>query len=243
MTYVERRFLLRNGPPWGFRLYEDFMEGLIVSKVRQRSPADLAGLREGDHVLAISGVDALDMSHEYAVQVIEQAVYTLEIIVGRYERLQKQETIYLDNQSLRSKQLPQDITTTELQLFWEKEMPLKPARRVMPPPKPTVILSNTRPAPTRSPPSKPRPPLKIYIPPPQATPPTPVPVSAAPKQPTLVTPREPTPEWERKIVPNDPDVSSVSVKQLLKEFDVPEIAPELKSRNLYHFFLCWQIEN
>uniref|UniRef100_A0A094ZCR0 Uncharacterized protein n=1 Tax=Schistosoma haematobium TaxID=6185 RepID=A0A094ZCR0_SCHHA len=33
MTYVEKRLILRNGPPWGFRLYEDFMEGLIVAKI------------------------------------------------------------------------------------------------------------------------------------------------------------------------------------------------------------------
>lgn len=214
------------------------MEGLIVSKVRQRSPADLVGLCEGDHVLVINGMDALDMSHEKAVQVIDQAVYTLEIIVGRYERTQKQETIYLDNQSLRSRQMPQEITTTELQLFWEKEMPLKPSRRVMPPPKPTVILANTRPA-MSTPSSKPRPPLKIYIPPPPQAIPQPhghVPVvqkDPSPvtyREPTPVTYREQTPEWEKRIVPKDPDVSSVSVKQLMKEFDVPEIAPELKKK-------------
>ncbi|GAA55948.1 synaptopodin 2-like protein [Clonorchis sinensis] len=82
MTYVERRLLLQNGPPWGFRLYEDFMEGLIVSKIRRQSPADHAGLREGDHVLAINGMDALDMSHARAVQIIDYASYSLEIIVG-----------------------------------------------------------------------------------------------------------------------------------------------------------------
>ncbi|KAF6768086.1 hypothetical protein AHF37_11621 [Paragonimus kellicotti] len=83
MTYVEKSILLRNGPPWGFRLYEDFMEGLIVSKIRRRSPAEFAGLKEGDHVLAINGLDALDMSHARAVQIIDFASYTLEIIVAR----------------------------------------------------------------------------------------------------------------------------------------------------------------
>ncbi|KAF5406057.1 hypothetical protein PHET_00407 [Paragonimus heterotremus] len=237
MTYVEKSLLLRNGPPWGFRLYEDFMEGLIVSKIRRRSPAEFAGLKEGDHVLAINGLDALDMSHARAVQIIDYASYTLEIIVARYERLQKVETIYLDNRSLQSRQKPQELTTTELQLFWEKGMPLKPARRPEPPPKPTVVFQTPSPPPPpppvrvpqviRSvpPPPKPRPqPMIIHMPPPPRTPPPP-----PPQPPSSV--REPTPEDERKIIPNDPDVSSVSVKQLMREFDVPAIAPDLRKKN------------
>ena len=55
----------------------------ILFQIRHRSPSEQAGLREGDHVLAINGVDALDMSHAQAVQIIDFASYTLEIIVGR----------------------------------------------------------------------------------------------------------------------------------------------------------------
>ncbi|KAG5449798.1 hypothetical protein CSKR_201046 [Clonorchis sinensis] len=214
MTYVERRLLLQNGPPWGFRLYEDFMEGLIVSKIRRQSPADHAGLREGDHVLAINGMDALDMSHARAVQIIDYASYSLEIIVGRYERLQKMERIYLDNQALRSKQRPQEITTTELQLFWEKEMPLKPIRKAWPPPQETVIIH------------PPQQTVRVVQPPPPPPPP-PQPVTIHIPAPP---PRPPTPENERLIIPNDPDVSRLSVKQLMREFDAPPIPPEARKK-------------
>lgn len=40
-------------------------------------------MAEGDHVLAINGFDALDMSHARAVQIIDSAAFTLEIVVGR----------------------------------------------------------------------------------------------------------------------------------------------------------------
>ncbi|CAH8506747.1 unnamed protein product [Heterobilharzia americana] len=231
MTYVEKRLVLRNGPPWGFRLCEDFMEGLIVAKIRRRSPSEAAGLREGDHVLAINGVDALDMSHAQAVQIIDYASYTLEVIVGRYEeRRQRTETVYMDNKSLLSKQKPQEITTTELQLFWERETPLKPARRNWPPPPRQEYISSPPP-----PVQQPQPPpivkshsVSIHVPPPrpmviptppasQPQPPRPPPV----KQPSLDPP----------IIPHDPDVASISVKKLMREFDVPPIAPELKKKN------------
>lgn len=213
---------MQNGPPWGFRLYEDFMEGLIVSKIRRQSPADYAGLREGDHVLAINGLDALDMSHARAVQIIDYASYNLEIIVGRYERLQKMERIYLDNHALRSKQKPQEITTTELQLFWEKEMPLKPARRAWPPPEETVIIN---------PPQR-----TIWVAQPPPPPPAPPAPHSPPPQPVTIhipapPPRPPTPENEKLIIPNDPEVSRVSVKQLMREFDVPPIPPEVRKKN------------
>ncbi|KAA0193574.1 hypothetical protein FBUS_04720 [Fasciolopsis buskii] len=219
MTYVERNLHLRNGPPWGFRLTEDFMEGLIVSKIRRKSPAEVAGMAEGDHVLAINGFDALDMSHARAVQIIDSAAFTLEIVVGRYERQKRLETIYLDNQSLRSRQTPQELTTTELQLFWEKEMPLRPQRSKVPPPerKPIVVPA-------------PKPPtvktLPVNIPPPPAPPTQPTVFYVAPPQ------RRPSPTAKEKlIVPQDPEVTSVSVKRLMQEFDVPPIAPELRKKN------------
>ncbi|CAH8507775.1 unnamed protein product [Schistosoma haematobium] len=231
MTYVEKRLILRNGPPWGFRLYEDFMEGLIVAKIRHRSPSEQAGLREGDHVLAINGVDALDMSHEQAVQIIDFASYTLEIIVGRYERHKNSETVYMDNKALLSKQKPQEITTTELQLFWEKDMPLKPARRNWPPPPKPVQEYNIPPQPT-SVQSK-RPPLvqshsvSIHVPAQKSvTIPTPPQV-----QTVHIPPPVRQPSIDPPIIPHDPDVTSVSVKQLMREFDVPPIAPELKKKN------------
>ncbi|THD27039.1 hypothetical protein D915_002233 [Fasciola hepatica] len=219
MTYVERQLVLRNGPPWGFRLTEDFMEGLLVSKIRRKSPAEMAGLCEGDHVLAINGFDALDMSHARAVQIIDSAALTLDIIVGRYERQQRMETIYLDNQSLRSRQIPQELTTTELQLFWEKEMPLRPQRSKIPPPerKPVVIPAST-PATVKT--------MPVNVPQSPAPPPQPTVFYVAPPQ------RRPSPpRTEKVIVPQDPEVTSVSVKKLMKEFDVPPIAPELRKKN------------
>nr|CAH8839071.1 unnamed protein product [Trichobilharzia regenti] len=195
--------------------------------IRRRSPAEAAGLREGDHVLAINGADALDMSHAQAVQIIDFASYTLEVIVGRYERHQKIETVYLDNQSLRSKQIPQEITTTELQLFWEKGMPLKPARRNWPPPPPQQYVSPPRsPPPTAKSHS-----VSIHVPPPRPvvipTPPAPQPQPVRPAPPPPVK----QPSIDPHIIPHDPDVASVSVKQLMREFDVPPIAPELKKKN------------
>ncbi|VDP66901.1 unnamed protein product [Echinostoma caproni] len=207
---------------------------LEIVQIRRRSPAEIYGLREGDHVLAINGFDALDMSHSRAVQIIDSAAYTLELIVGRYERQQRMETIYLDNEALRSKQIPQELTTTELQLFWEKEMPLRPQRSKVPPPeRKPIVIPAPKPVPIRTmqvlvpspapPPPKPQPTV-FYVAPPQRKPSPPPPAPPPPPPP-------PPHSTEKVIVPQDPEVTSVSVRKLMKEFDVPPIAPELRKKN------------
>lgn len=136
----------------------------------------------------------------------------------------------MDNKALLSKQKPQEITTTELQLFWEKDMPLKPARRNWPPPPKPVQEYNIPPQPT-SVQSK-RPPLvqshsvSIHVPAQK-----PVTIPTPPQVQTVhIPPPVRQPSIDPPIIPHDPDVTSVSVKQLMREFDVPPIAPELKSK-------------
>lgn len=58
-------------------------EGIFISRVTERGPADLAGLRVGDKVLAVNGVDVRDVSHYDAVEVLKESGPVLILQVAR----------------------------------------------------------------------------------------------------------------------------------------------------------------
>ncbi|KAL3306907.1 hypothetical protein Ciccas_014597 [Cichlidogyrus casuarinus] len=162
---VLQELILRSGPPWGFRLYEHPREGLVVCKVRYNSAAEDAGLREGDHLVAINGIKTANITHADAVQIIDCSSFALHLEVQRQDfsphpqrfnqqaypsyqqpfkeqhqqpRQRKIETFYLDNFALRNHHAVEDkFTTTELQLVWEKENSPPP---IIEPPAPDVDL-------------------------------------------------------------------------------------------------------
>ncbi|EGV92629.1 PDZ domain-containing protein 11 [Cricetulus griseus] len=50
-----------------------FQVGIFISKVIPDSDAHLAGLQEGDQVLAVNDVDFQDMEHSKAVEILKIA--------------------------------------------------------------------------------------------------------------------------------------------------------------------------
>jgi len=70
--------------PWGFRLGggSDFRDPLTVRKVNPDSPAAVAGLQDGDAILAVSGYDALELTHDQATQLIKRAGGSLQMTIA-----------------------------------------------------------------------------------------------------------------------------------------------------------------
>ncbi|KAF5299202.1 hypothetical protein FQA39_LY02375 [Lamprigera yunnana] len=58
-------------------------EGIFISRVTERGPAELAGLRVGDKVLKVNGVSVLDVSHYDAVEVLKASGAVLLLEVSR----------------------------------------------------------------------------------------------------------------------------------------------------------------
>ncbi|XP_062957721.1 synaptopodin 2-like protein isoform X2 [Cynocephalus volans] len=76
---------LSGGAPWGFRLQggAEQRKPLQVSKIRRRSQAGRAGLRERDQLLAINGVSCTSLSHASAMNLIDASVNQLVLTVRR----------------------------------------------------------------------------------------------------------------------------------------------------------------
>ncbi|MGH0155354.1 UNVERIFIED_CONTAM: hypothetical protein FKN15_029218 [Acipenser sinensis] len=76
---------LSGGAPWGFRLQggAEHSKPLQVAKVRKRSKACRAGLREGDELLSINEKMCGGLSHAQAMTLIDSAPGTLRIRVRR----------------------------------------------------------------------------------------------------------------------------------------------------------------
>ncbi|MGH0147653.1 UNVERIFIED_CONTAM: hypothetical protein FKN15_031522 [Acipenser sinensis] len=76
---------LSRGAPWGFRLQggAEHSKLLQVAKVRKRSKACRAGLREGDELLSINEKMCGGLSHAQAMTLIDSAPGTLRIRVRR----------------------------------------------------------------------------------------------------------------------------------------------------------------
>ncbi|XP_041125084.1 synaptopodin 2-like protein [Polyodon spathula] len=76
---------LSGGAPWGFRLQggAEHSKPLQVAKVRKRSKACRAGLREGDELLSVNEKMCGGLSHAQAMTLIDSAPGTMRIRVRR----------------------------------------------------------------------------------------------------------------------------------------------------------------
>ncbi|KAL6036245.1 hypothetical protein STEG23_023981 [Scotinomys teguina] len=81
----EVKVTLAGGAPWGFRLQggAEQKKPLQVSKIRRRSQAGRAGLRERDQLLAINGVSCTNFSHASAMTLIDASGHQLVLTVRR----------------------------------------------------------------------------------------------------------------------------------------------------------------
>lgn len=85
MVAEEVIITLSGGAPWGFRLQGGFEhhKPLQVAKVRKRSKACRAGLREGDELVSINENSCGSLSHAQAMNLIDSMPGTLHIRVKR----------------------------------------------------------------------------------------------------------------------------------------------------------------
>ncbi|XP_010862211.2 synaptopodin 2-like protein [Esox lucius] len=85
MVAEEVIITLSGGPPWGFRLQggAEHQKPLQVAKVRKRSKACRAGLREGDELLSINEQLCGSLSHAQAMAIIDSSPGILHIRVKR----------------------------------------------------------------------------------------------------------------------------------------------------------------
>ncbi|XP_059373612.1 synaptopodin 2-like protein [Carassius carassius] len=85
MVAEEVIITLSGGAPWGFRLQGgiEHQKPLQVAKVRKRSKACRAGLREGDELVSINENSCGSLSHAQAMNLIDSMPGTLHIRVRR----------------------------------------------------------------------------------------------------------------------------------------------------------------
>jgi predicted metalloprotease with PDZ domain len=74
-----------SGESWGFRLQggSDFREELSVKKVSPNTPASMAGLTQGDAIVAIGPYETNGMTHAQASQMIKQSGDILQLTVQK----------------------------------------------------------------------------------------------------------------------------------------------------------------
>lgn len=63
--------------------YKGDDEGIFISRVTEGGPADLAGLKVGDKVLKVNGVDVTEVDHYQAVEVLKACGAVLVLHVSR----------------------------------------------------------------------------------------------------------------------------------------------------------------
>uniref|UniRef100_G3PA02 Synaptopodin 2-like protein n=1 Tax=Gasterosteus aculeatus TaxID=69293 RepID=G3PA02_GASAC len=87
MVAEEAVVTLSGGAPWGFRLQGgvEHQKALQVAKVRKRSKACRAGLREGDELVSINEQPCGTLSHAKAMELIDSSPGILHIRVRRSE--------------------------------------------------------------------------------------------------------------------------------------------------------------
>ncbi|KAI5611479.1 synaptopodin 2-like protein isoform X1 [Silurus asotus] len=85
MVAEEVLVTLSGGAPWGFRLQggSEQKQPLQVSKVRKRSKACRAGLREADELISINDVFCGELSHAEAMNLIDSGRGTLHLRIKR----------------------------------------------------------------------------------------------------------------------------------------------------------------
>lgn len=76
---------LSGGAPWGFRLQggKDLKQPVQISRVRKKSKACRAGLREGDEVVAINGEPCCDFTHSEVISIIDDVKDNLQLLIKR----------------------------------------------------------------------------------------------------------------------------------------------------------------
>ena len=58
-------------------------EGVFISRVTEGGPADLAGLRVGDKLLAVNGISVVRCDHYDAVEVLKACGRVLDLVIVR----------------------------------------------------------------------------------------------------------------------------------------------------------------
>uniref|UniRef100_A0A3B4V6L1 Synaptopodin 2-like protein n=1 Tax=Seriola dumerili TaxID=41447 RepID=A0A3B4V6L1_SERDU len=114
MVAEEVIITLSGGAPWGFRLQGgvEHQKPLQVAKVRKRSKACRAGLREADELVSINEQPCGTLSHAQAMNLIDSSSGILHIRVKRSEE-QKNHTITNDKPTRKNIYLVRDSTLTQ----------------------------------------------------------------------------------------------------------------------------------
>jgi len=84
-TIVELSLDRQEGTPWGFRLQGgvDFEKCLSISSVTQGSASHQSGLKTGDVLLTINGLEAMLLTHKQAQEALLSSGNTVELVVQR----------------------------------------------------------------------------------------------------------------------------------------------------------------
>ncbi|XP_032879432.1 synaptopodin-2 isoform X3 [Amblyraja radiata] len=106
------------GSPWGFRLQggKEHKQPLQVSKVRKKSKACNSGLCEGDELISINSKSCSELTHSEAMQLIDGASDTLQILIKRSISEKADEPQYTVNEETRSR----ETVETTLQITGRK---------------------------------------------------------------------------------------------------------------------------
>ncbi|XP_055496586.1 synaptopodin-2-like isoform X3 [Leucoraja erinacea] len=106
------------GPPWGFRLQggKEHKQPLQISKVRKKSKACNSGLCEGDELISINSKSCSELTHSEAMQLIDGASDTLQILIKRSISEKADEPQYTVNEETRSR----ETVETTLQIAGRK---------------------------------------------------------------------------------------------------------------------------
>jgi protein scribble len=80
--------------------YKGDDEGIFISRVTEGGPADLAGLRVGDKVLKVNGINVEDADHYDAVEVLKACGSVLVLIVSREVTKLVGHPVFLENGEL-----------------------------------------------------------------------------------------------------------------------------------------------
>ena len=75
-------------------------EGIFISRVTEAGPADMAGLRVGDKVLKVNGVNVTDADHYDAVEVLKACGAVLILVVSREVTRLVGHPVFLENGEL-----------------------------------------------------------------------------------------------------------------------------------------------
>lgn len=78
------RIRIRGASPYGFRLVGGRGQPISVTKLRARSKAAEAGLKEGDEISSVNGYSCKDVSYERLIGLVEHAGHYLDLDIIRH---------------------------------------------------------------------------------------------------------------------------------------------------------------